>query len=227
MSATRPSVVVFDVNETLSDMAPMAGRFADVGAPGHLAATWFASVLRDGFALAAAGTAVPFAVVAESVLRGVLHGVPLGVGVDEAVEHVLSGFQQLQVHPDVPEGVRALRAQGLRLVTLTNGGTSVAEGLLERAGVRGEFEQLLSVEGAGTWKPTPRAYEYAAASCGVAAADCVLVAVHPWDVDGAERGGMSTAWIDRTGAPYPAHMRHADVVARDLTGLAERLREAG
>jgi 2-haloacid dehalogenase len=30
----RPSVVVFDVNETLSDMAPMARRFADVGAPG-------------------------------------------------------------------------------------------------------------------------------------------------------------------------------------------------
>jgi len=27
------SVIVFDVNETLSDMSPMAGRFADIGAP--------------------------------------------------------------------------------------------------------------------------------------------------------------------------------------------------
>ncbi|PPK92092.1 2-haloacid dehalogenase [Kineococcus xinjiangensis] len=223
----RPSVLVFDVNETLSDMAPMAGRFADVGAPGHLATTWFASLLRDGFALAAAGTAVPFAVIGESVLRGVLHGVDLGVGVDEAVEHVMSGFQQLSVHPDVPEGVRALRAQGLRLVTLTNGSTSITEGLLERAGLRDEFEHLLSVESAGTWKPTLRAYEYAAATCGVTPAECMLVAVHPWDIDGAERAGMSTAWIDRNGAPYPAHMRHADVVADGLTGLAERLRETG
>ncbi len=48
----RPSVIVFDVNETLSDMAPLARRFADVGAPELLAQVWFASLLRDGFALA-------------------------------------------------------------------------------------------------------------------------------------------------------------------------------
>ena len=42
----RPGVIVFDVNETLSDMAPMASRFADVGAPGLLARVWFSTLLR-------------------------------------------------------------------------------------------------------------------------------------------------------------------------------------
>ena len=37
--------VVFDVNETLSDMAPLADAFETVGAPGSLAKTWFAGVL--------------------------------------------------------------------------------------------------------------------------------------------------------------------------------------
>ncbi len=32
-----PSVIVFDVNETLSDMSPMGARFAEVGAPAPLA----------------------------------------------------------------------------------------------------------------------------------------------------------------------------------------------
>ena len=41
--STRPAVVVFDVNETLSDLRPMAERFAAVGAPPGLAATWFAA----------------------------------------------------------------------------------------------------------------------------------------------------------------------------------------
>ena len=50
-------VVVFDVNETLSDMAPLAQRFADLGAPPHLARLWFASLLRDAFARTAAGSA--------------------------------------------------------------------------------------------------------------------------------------------------------------------------
>ncbi len=72
MPADRPSVVVLDVNETLTDMAPLAQRFAQVGAPEHLAKTWFASVLRDGFGLAAAGAFAPFADVASSVLRAVL-----------------------------------------------------------------------------------------------------------------------------------------------------------
>jgi 2-haloacid dehalogenase len=39
----KPSVIVFDVNETLSDMSPMAQRFADIGAPEHLAKLWFDS----------------------------------------------------------------------------------------------------------------------------------------------------------------------------------------
>jgi hypothetical protein len=44
--------------------------------------------------------------------------------------------------------VRIVRRHGLRLVTLTNGSADVADGLLTRAGLRGEFERLLSVEAA-------------------------------------------------------------------------------
>ena len=43
-----PAVVLFDVNETLSDMAPLAGRFEELGASPLLAATWFAALLRAG-----------------------------------------------------------------------------------------------------------------------------------------------------------------------------------
>ena len=199
----RPTVVVFDVNETLSDLAPMSERFTDLGAPAGLASTWFASVLRDGFALTAAGGQEGFAVIARAVLRTLLTGLPLDRDLDAAVEHVMSGFTALPVHPDVPAGVRALSEGGHRLVTLSNGAASVAEGLLERAGVRDAFEALLSVEDAGAWKPARRPYEYAAQSCGVAPQDMLMVAVHPWDLDGAARAGLSTAWIDRAGHPYP------------------------
>lgn len=39
--------------------------------------------------------------------------------------------------------VRALRQLGVRLLTLSNGATSVAEGLLARAGLADAFERLL------------------------------------------------------------------------------------
>ncbi len=218
----RPTVVVFDVNETLSDMAPLAHRFGQVGAPQHLAQTWFASVLRDGFGLAAAGASEKFAVIAASVLRGVLAqaGVP---DVEGGVEHVMTGFAELDVHRDVPEGVRALRRAGLRLVTLTNGSVEISHALFERAGIRDEFERLLSVDDAGIWKPARGAYEHAGRVCGVPLRELLLVAVHPWDIDGAARAGLQTAWLDRSGAPYPSHATPPQLVVSTLTGLADRL----
>ena len=219
----RPTVAVFDVNETLSDLRPMAERFAEVGAPATLAPTWFASVLRDGFALATVGASAPFAALGESVLRTVLSGLPLDRDVDAAVAHVMAGFPALPLHPDVPPGVRALRAAGLRLVTLSNGATSVAEQLLSRAGLRDEFEALLSVEDVGIWKPARAAYEHALRSCGVDASQAVLVAVHPWDIDGAARAGLATAWIDRSGSPYPGHASAPTYTVRGLDELADRL----
>ncbi len=200
----HPTVIVFDVNETLSDLSPMADRFADLGAPTTLAKQWFAAVLRDGFALTAAGGQEEFSVIAASVLRTVLADVALDRPTEAAVEHVMSVFTALPVHPDVADGVRALRAAGYRLVTLSNGSASVAEQLLERAGLRDQFEALLSVEDACAWKPARVAYEHAARQCGVAAGELMLVAVHPWDIDGAGRAGLSTAWIDRDGVPYPS-----------------------
>lgn len=218
-----PSVVVFDVNETLSDMSPLADRFTDVGAPEYLAKVWFASLLRDGFALTAAGATERFATLGTSVLRGVLGGVELDRDVDAAVEHVLGGFADLPVHADVPAGIRALRERGLRLVTLSNGATQVADRLLTTANLRGDFEALLSVEDAGVWKPAPGAYQYAARECGTELSEMVLVAVHPWDIDGAARAGMSTAWINRSGVSYPGYFTPPQHTISALSDLASRL----
>lgn len=220
----RPAVLVFDVNETLSDMAPMAERFEDVGAPGHLAKAWFAGLLRDGFALTAVSASGSFARIAAQNLRTELHGLSLSRGAEEAVEHIMEGFRGLQVHRDVPEGIRALSDLGIRLVTLSNGSASIAEGLLERAGVRDLFERILSVEDAGVWKPAPDAYAYALRQCGVDAMDAMLVAVHPWDIDGAARAGLATAWVERSGGPYPEHFRAPDLAVASLTDLADQLR---
>ena len=221
--AVSPSVIVFDVNESLSDMSPMAARFRDIGAPPHLAKLWFATLLRDGFALTAAGATRPFAEFGMGALRTVLRDVELDRDVDAAVDHVMGGFGELPVHPDVPDGIRALHASGRRLVTLTNGSTAVSERLFTGAGIRNEFEALLSVEDAGVWKPAAGAYEYAARTCGTDPSDMLLVAVHPWDIDGAARAGLGTAWIDRSGTPYPGYFTPPAMTARDLTDLAQQL----
>ena len=51
-------------------------------------------------------------------------------------------------------------------------------------------------------------------------ADATLVAVHPWDIDGAARAGLRTAWINRTGALYPAHLTAPDRTVATVAELA-------
>lgn len=216
-----PSLVVFDVNETLSDLTPLHERFTSLGVPGSLAQLWFASVLREGFALTASGDSAGFADVGREVLLDLL---PDQISDrDAAVRHVLDGFLALDVHPDVVPGVSALRAAGLRLVTMSNGATAVAEQLLGRAGVRDEFEDLLSVEQAGVWKPAAEAYRFVGSRCGVEPAAMVMVAVHPWDLHGAARAGLQTAWVDRDGRHYPSYALPPTYTVRSVEELATAL----
>lgn len=219
-----PEVVVFDVNETLSDMSPLAERFSAVGAPSALMQTWFAALLRDGFALTAVGENPAFAEVGSGVLRGVLTPVAaLNRDVDDAVHHVMAGFGELALHPDVAGGLQLLGEAGIRMVTLTNGSTSLSQKMFETAGVARHFERLLSVEDAGAWKPDRRAYAYAAEQCGTSLDAMLLIAVHPWDIDGAKRAGMRAAWLDRRGTPYPAHFTQPDLQGRTLGEVATAL----
>jgi 2-haloacid dehalogenase len=174
-------------------------------------------------ALAAVGQQAGFAEIGAHVLDVLLPD-ELTLRRATAVDHVLTGFTELPVHPDVPRGLRALRELGLRVVTLSNGAASVAAGLLERAGVADLVEATLSVADAGVWKPAAAAYAHAVAWSGEPAAAHLLAAVHPWDVHGAQQAGWSGAWVDRSGAtPYPGYLADPVLRVRDLPDLATRL----
>lgn len=219
----RPDLIVFDVNETLSDMEPLGAAFAAEAVPEHLGRSWFAEILRDGFALAAAGDDAPFAEIAQDSLLRLLstHGV---CAPEESGARIMGALKRLRVHSDVIPGVAALHRLA-ELITLSNGATQIADTLLEQAGIRDRFSQLLSVEDAPAWKPARSAYEHVADLRGVEAKCMLLVAVHPWDIHGARRAGLRTAWINRTAARYPGYFLAPDVEAADLVALAGRLAE--
>jgi 2-haloacid dehalogenase len=223
---SAPSVAILDVNETLSDLRPLAARFEAVGAPGDLLATWFAATLRDGIALAASGRYAAFPEVARAALRPLLARVRgLDAPLDEAADHVLAGIGTLSLHPDVEPGLRRMRDAGLPIATLTNGSAATTVGLLERAGLADLVERNLDVGEVGRWKPAPEPYAYACRALGVAPGAAALIAVHPWDVHGAKCAGLRGGWLDRHREPYPSAFLAPDACAADLPALVDRLIE--
>lgn len=224
MPVPQPSLIVFDVNETLSDMSPLRARFEEAGLHGQDAATWFATLLRDGFALTITGTNPSFAALARGSLEVALSGRVPDEALDDSVAAILDSLGKLSVHDDVVDGIAALDAQGRRLVTLSNGRTAVAEALFAGAGIRSMFEKLLTVEDAPGWKPSVEAYHYALSSCRLdVASEAMLVAVHPWDIEGAHNAGLATACINRSGTRYPAHFAQPDLEATSVLDLARQL----
>lgn len=181
-------------------------------------------MLRDSFALTLTGHPRPFAEVAGGVLEGLLTeaGSEPAPGIDP-VGHLLESFSALPLHDDVGPGVELLTRAGWRLATLSNGSVEVAEALLARARLRRHFERLMSVAAAGAWKPHGGAYRYAASELGCEPGSLLLVAVHPWDIDGAARAGLRTAWLNRRGLPWPPAMTRADVEIRRLEELPASL----
>lgn len=150
MSAIRPAVLVFDVNETLSDLTPPQSRFVEIGAPAERMAPVVCRDIAGWVALAAAGGYADFADLARDNLLSLLTTLEhQRDDPDAVVEHMVSGIAELEVDPDVPAGVRTLHKSGYRLVTMTNGNAA----LLSKTGVRDHFGALWDVTGCAGGSP--------------------------------------------------------------------------
>jgi 2-haloacid dehalogenase len=212
-------VLVLDVNETLTDMEPLRDGFEAAGLPRHSLDAWFAATLRDGFALATVDAYANFRDLAVELLEAQLTAAGIEPSA-ETVGNVLSGFTRLPLHADVAPGLQRIHESGVRIVTLTNGAAAMSEHVFRNGGILSLLEHRLDVSVPQRWKPHPDAYRYAAEVCGVRVDRMALAAVHPWDIDGAHRAGLQTAYIDRRKTPYPKDFSAPDVVAEDFEALA-------
>jgi FMN phosphatase YigB (HAD superfamily) len=74
------------------------------------------------------------------------------------------------------------------------------------------------------WKPAAAAYRFAASRLGVEPREAMMVASHPWDINGALAAGMRAAYVARGGAEaYPAYLRRPEADVPDFGALADAL----
>ncbi|WP_324274848.1 HAD-IA family hydrolase [Blastococcus brunescens] len=217
MSRLRPEVVAFDVNETLLDLAPVRAALIESGRPGELLRPVFGRTLLIGFAAALTGSWCRFRDAFDDALA---QETDLDAPRRSAVA---DAFGELSPHPDVEPTLRRLAEAGIRVVTLTHGSPGVAEAGLARGGITPLVERTLSSEAIRAWKPAREVYLWAAGSCDVAPERMALVAAHGWDVQGAQRAGLTGAWFSRGEHAYPAVFDAPHVRADDLAGAVDGL----
>lgn len=222
-----PSVLVFDVNETLVDIESLAPLFGELFGDPRVLREWFAQLILYSMTATFAASYVDFSALAQGVLRmiGEVHRVDV---TDDDAMRLKKGLLTMPAHPDAAEGLAALRANGFRLVTLTNSPPNPnGPTALQNSGLSGFFEQQLSVDSCRAFKPSPVVYRYVCRTLDVTPADCLMVAAHVWDTLGAQGAGFRSALITRPGnPPLPvAGLPQPDLVVSDLRELGRRLDE--
>ncbi|MFJ5304754.1 haloacid dehalogenase type II [Streptomyces sp. NPDC088350] len=144
------------------------------------------------------------------------------VGVDEpaAVAALARSGCRLPPWPDTVAGLARL-AERFPLIGLSNAGRTALLELNAHAGLR--WHQALSAEEARTYKPDPAVYQLAVTVSGRPPERLLMVAAHAWDLRGAQRVGLRTAFVARPAGDPPASADRFDVYADDLAGLADQL----
>jgi 2-haloacid dehalogenase len=220
-----PAVLVFDVNETLIDIEAMAPFFQRIFGDPRVLREWFAQLVTYSMTATLAGHYIDYFALGQGLLPMLadIHGVEITDGDVQSVKH---GMLTMPAHPDVTDGLTALRDNGFRLVTLTNSPPNPdGPAPLEHAGLAHFFEQTFSVDTCRAFKPVATVYRYVCEELAVAPEDCMMVAAHVWDTIGAQSAGFSGALITRPGnAPLPIPgLPQPAVVAKDLREFAQQL----
>lgn len=212
-------VSVFDVNETLLDLAALDPRFEQVFGDAAVRREWFQQLLQSAFVATITGAYSDFGTLGGAALQMVSarRGVELA---EDDQQHILAGMRELPPHPEAPEALDRLRDAGIRVAALTNSTEEVANLQLTNAGLADRFEQILSADTVERLKPAPEPYRHAAGSLGVGVEDVRLVAAHAWDVAGALRAGCTAAFVSRPGMVLDPLAPTPDVVGSDLNEVA-------
>lgn len=158
--------------------------------------------------------------------RTVLRRMATGAGyAEDLAEQAFDVFDRernrIELYPDVLPALEVLAGR-YTLIALTNGNAS-----LERIGIRGLFDHVVTAVDAGAAKPARPMFDTAVDRAGVRADEMLHVGDHPeFDIVGAAQAGLRTAWMNRKTADWPEHLPRPDAVVRDTAELADLLAAA-
>lgn len=144
-------------------------------------------------------------------------------GIDHTQDEVstlVARIESLKPFPDVVEALRKLKSR-YQLAILSNGDPDMLEAARPHLGV--EFDRIISVAEAGSFKPHVATYRTASELLGAPPDAILFVANHAFDCVGAKAYGMRTCFIDRRKRPFGDWPYQPDLVVADFRELAERL----
>ena len=217
----RPKVLFFDVNETLLDLSNLKENVSkSLYGNDDLIKLWFTTLLQYSLVTSASDQYEDFGKIGAATLQMVAASNDIQISESEAQKVVIESIRNLNPHAEVKKALIQLRNAGYTLVAYTNGSNDGVKEQMKNAGLTDLFDELLSVESAGKFKPSKVAYDWAAQHRKVKPEECMMIAAHGWDVAGAQWAGWRAAFIARPGQQQYPLAPEVEIVANDRQEVA-------
>ncbi len=139
----------------------------------------------------------------------------------KSVEHLMEAWWSLTVFPDVPANLPRLK-QRFRLVLLSNGERYYLDHLA-RERIRFVFDDVVSVDSVGAFKPAPVVYRHAARVLSAEPHQLAMVSANSFDLMGARACGLWGLWVRRYDLPFEETPYQPSLVVGDFDELTIRL----
>ncbi len=149
-----------------------------------------------------------------------LYGLPPS---DEEVDAFMAGWQQLSPFADCLPALQRMHPS-YKLVALSNGNPWFLDHLVQNR-IQFDFDDIISVEVAGAFKPHPGVYRSAARILDMEPGEIVMVSSNSFDVMGARTCGLRGIYVNRYNLPFEdTDVRYEpDLTVPDFTAMADRL----
>ncbi len=135
----------------------------------------------------------------------------------------MTGWQQLNPFPECLESLKRMSPK-YKLVALSNGNPWFLDYLVANR-IKFHFDDVISVETAGAFKPHPGVYRSAARKLQMEPGELIMVSSNSFDVMGARTCGLRGIYVDRYDLPFedtdPQY--EPDLTVANFTELAEAL----
>jgi len=214
--------ILFDINETVLDLSSLKSRFRTAFGDDAVTSVWFSMLLHTSTVCALTDVKTDFATLAGAMLDSIAARLKVDLSADDRA-NILGGFANLPPHADVEKALIRLRSAGYRTIAFTNSSLKLVSSQIENAGLMKYYDEIVSVEKTGSFKPDTKVYRFVAERVNRPIGELRLIATHDWDTHGALSAGLLAAYIDRSGAPYhPLYIR-PDVFAENMGDIVEQI----
>lgn len=222
-SRKKPSVLLVDVYDTMLQMDEVEKKVNALMGSRHGYTLWFELFMQYCFVDNCIVQFNDFRSIARATME-MTAGMLRREIASEDFEHVLNLLKYLPVREGVQEGLSTLNDLDLRLVALTNSPENVVRERMQSTGLISYFEQVLSAEHVGKYKPSLAVYQWAINVLKVEPNDVLLVSTHGWDLAGAVNAGMRTAYIEQPRQMLYPLAPKPDFRCKDFADLGEQLK---